>query len=302
MGVPAGIHFRPMTKADLDDGLRLCRASRWNQIARDWEQFLDLDPRGAVLACRGDRVVGSVATVRYRPDLAWVAMVLVAPDERGQGIGRALLQQGLALVAEVPVVGLDATPAGRPLYLTLGFVDAFELRRMQRAGGGVGTPERPGEAAGPSTPGGDRVVRPLGSKDWPAVLGLDRRVSGVDREDMLRWLADGAPAYAWVREGARAGEVDGVLLGRPGEHFEHLGPLVAADLAAAQGLVVAALSQVAAERPVVIDAAVPQAGWLAWLEGLGFEEQRPFTRMYRATAGARACPPGLFAIIGPEFG
>lgn len=294
MLVPHGIHFRPMTRADVDAGLGLCRASRWNQIARDWGQFLDLDPNGAVVACRGDRVVGSVATVRYRPDLAWVAMVLVSPDERGRGIGRALLQQGLALVADVPVVGLDATPAGRPLYLTLGFVDAFELRRLQRAGGGdVGV-------AGPTN--GPGAVRPLRPADWRGVLALDRRVTGVDRENMLRWLAAGAPAYAWVSEASSTSEVDGLILGRPGEHFEHLGPIVAADLATAQRLVRAALPQVAPERPVVIDAAVPQAGWQGWLEGLGFEEQRPFTRMYSGDAGPRVSDPGLFAIIGPEFG
>lgn len=286
-----------MTKADVDDGLRLCRASRWNQIARDWVQFLDLDAGGAVVACRGDRVVGSVATVRYRPDLAWVAMVLVAPEERGRGIGRALLQEGLALVADVPAIGLDATPAGRPLYLTLGFADAFELRRMQRAGGGVAPAAL---TEGPRNAG--PAVRPLRPSDWSAVLRLDRRVTGVDREDMLRWLAAGAPAYAWVSEAPAAGDVDGLVLGRPGENFEQLGPIVAADLARAQGLVRAALPQVAAERPVVIDAAVPQAGWQAWLEGLGFEEQRPFTRMYRGAAGPRVCAPGLFAIVGPEFG
>jgi GNAT superfamily N-acetyltransferase len=298
MSVPPGIHFRPMTKADIDAGLSLCRASRWNQVARDWRQFLDLDPAGAVLACRDTRVVGSVATVRYRPDLAWVAMVLVAPEERGKGIGRALLQEGLALVDDVPVVGLDATPAGRPLYLTLGFTDAFDLRRMQRPGG-------VGLAASQAATGLDdaRVVRPLGEDDWPAVLTLDQRVTGVDREAMLRWLSNGAPQYAWVCEGAAGrGGVDGVVLGRPGETFEHLGPIVATDQAVAQRLVCAALPHVPVERPVVVDAAIPQEGWQAWLEGLGFAEQRPFTRMYRGHAASRGWAAGLFAIIGPEFG
>lgn len=298
MAVPSGIHLRPMSRADVDDGLRLCRASRWNQIARDWVQFLELDPDGARVACRGDRVVGSVATVRYRPDLAWVAMVLVEPGERGRGVGRALLQEGLSLVGDVPVVGLDATPAGRPLYLTLGFVDAFELRRMQRAGGG----ERRGSLTAAVGASAGRAVRPLRPADWPGVLRLDREVTGVDRGAMLRWLAVGAPAYAWVSEAPAAGRLDGLVLGRPGEHFEHLGPIVAADQAVARHLVLAAVSQVSEERPVVIDAAVPQAGWQAWLETLGFEEQRPFTRMYRGASGPRPCAPGLFAIIGPEFG
>ena len=36
-----------MTNADVDAGLRLCRLSHWNQVARDWEQFLELAPDGA---------------------------------------------------------------------------------------------------------------------------------------------------------------------------------------------------------------------------------------------------------------
>lgn len=118
-------------------------------------QFLSLDPLGAMLACRGGRVVGSVATVRYPPDLAWVAMVLVDPSERGQGIGAGLLREGLVLARDVPVVGLDATPLGRPLYVTLGFVDAFGLHRMQR-------PAQTGRL--PAEP--SATIRRVRSDDW----------------------------------------------------------------------------------------------------------------------------------------
>ena len=294
MPVPDGIHVRPMRAADIPDGLRLCRASRWNQVARDWAQFLALAPDGALVACRGAHVIGSVATVRYPPDTAWVAMVLVDPDERGRGIGRALLEQGLSLVDDVAVVGLDATPAGRPLYLTLGFEDAFGLRRMQR-----NASRSRSESIAPGTRLG---VRPLDLDDWPAVLRLDRRVTRLDREDMLRWLWSGAPSFGWVHPTAGTDGLDGFVLGRQGEHFEHLGPIVAADLSVAQVLVDAALGQVSPDRPVVIDAASPPVGWQAWLEDQGFEEQRPFTRMYRGEGARRQWAPGLFAIIGPEFG
>lgn len=292
MSVPVDLRFRPMTMADVAEGLRLCRGSHWNQVARDWEQFLALDPRGALLACRGDRVVGSVATVRYPPDVAWVAMVLVDPAERGQGIGTALLREGLVLVRDVPVVGLDATPLGRPLYLKLGFSDAFELRRMQRA---------PSAAATVAAPSGEVTVRPLRDDDWSRACALDRSVTGVDRSLMLRWLAEGAPEFAWVSE-AGPDEVTGIVLGRHGHGFEHLGPVVATDAPVAQALVSAALGRVPPGRAVVIDAAEPQPGWLPWLASQGFSEQRPFMRMYRGEAVAGGCHPGMFAVIGPEFG
>ncbi len=292
MSVLVDVHFRPMTAADIEDGLRLCRASRWNQVARDWAQFLALDPLGALVACRGDRVVGSVATVRYPPDLAWVAMVLVDPGERGRGIGTALLREGLMLVRDVPVVGLDATPLGRPIYLKLGFTDAFDLRRMQRA------PVSTAQVVGAHPPG----VRPLRDDDWQQVVEFDRAVTGVHRSRMLRWLAEGAPAYGWVCTAGVGGALSGVVLGRHGHAFEHLGPVVASDAGVAQDLVSAALGEVAPERAVVIDAADPQPGWVAWLRSAGFEEQRPFTRMYRGETGPRGCHAGLFAVIGPEFG
>ena len=296
MAVPTDLQLRRMTPDDIDAGLALCRASRWNQTARDWRQFLDLDTKGALVACRDGRVVGSVATVRYAPGTAWVAMVLVAPEERGRGIGTSLLHEGLALVGDVPVVGLDATPLGRPLYLGLGFRDAWPLQRMQR---GVGVAA--GAGAADSAAAGDGV-RPLREDDWPAVLAIDSAVTGLERGAMLRWLAEGAPAYAWVQEGATTGEVTGFALGRSGHTFEHVGPVVADDRAAAGRLVDAVLRRVPRDRPAVIDAAVPPEGWGDWLESRGFEHQRPFTRMYLGEVPAAGWPPGLFAIIGPEFG
>jgi len=288
-----------MTHDDIGDGLRLCRAARWNQRADDWARFLDSQPDGALVACREGRVVGSVATIRYAPDLAWVAMVLVAPEERGRGIGRALLEHGLALVADVPCVGLDATPAGRPLYLSLGFVDAFTLTRMQRAAS-AGASQGTGSGGGRTGSAPATRVRPVAEDDWGAVLADDLAHVGADRAAMLRWLAAGAREYAWVAEGEGGRGPRGVLLGRHGHDFEHLGPLTAAGLAEAQALVDAALPQVDQGRPVVVDAVDDQPGWRAWLATRGFEAQRPFTRMYLGRPRTR--PDRVFAIIGPEFG
>ena len=72
--------IRDMGPADVDDGLRLCRAAGWNQRAEDWQAML---AHGSFrVAVRGDRVVGSAGTLVYGRRLAWVAMVLVDPSER----------------------------------------------------------------------------------------------------------------------------------------------------------------------------------------------------------------------------
>jgi predicted N-acetyltransferase YhbS len=133
--LPDGVGFREMVVDDIPAGLALCRASGWNQVERDWHQFLTRDPHGALVAERDGRVIGTVATIRYGQRFAWIAMVLVDPSERGRGVGRALLTRGLSLLDDVETARLDATPAGEPLYRTLGFVEDSRLSRLQRAPG-----------------------------------------------------------------------------------------------------------------------------------------------------------------------
>lgn len=280
------VEFREMTPEDIPAGLRLCRASRWNQVGRDWEQFLRLEPRGAAVAVKEDRVVGTVATLRYGADFRWVAMVLVDPAERGRGIGTGLLQQGLSLLSGAGAARLDATPAGEGLYRRLGFVEEQRLTRLERA------------AAPLASHGGDRGVRVLREEDWAAVLALDRRVFGADRSRMLRWLSDGAGEYALVAGDA---ELEGFVLGRHGHHFEHLGPVIAMGTDVARRLVGACTAQ-HPERSFILDAPDAQSVWRAWLAEAGFVTQRPFIRMYRGAQAPPGCTAQMFASIGPEFG
>lgn len=280
------VQFRQMTLSDVDAGLRLCRLSHWNQLARDWEQFLQLEPRGAWVAEQDGVVIGSVATLRYGADVAWIAMVLVDPAARGHGVGTALLNRGLASLSGVASIGLDATPAGEPLYVTLGFAAVGGLTRLEREPDPVDV-----RAA-------DADVRALSADDWADVLALDRRTTQLDRRDMLRWLAGDAPEYAWI---ARASGLRGFMLGRHGHNFEHLGPVIAADGATALRLVQHCVAQ-HPECRFIIDAADQRPGWHDALQHLGFVVQRPFTRMFRGGAPPAGDPAALFAIIGPEFG
>ncbi len=289
-----------MTADDIDAGLRLCRLSHWNQVARDWQQFLALAPHGATVAVLDEAtIVGTVATVRYaeasppqdaavRRGVAWIAMVLVDPTVRGRGIGRALLARGLDTVADLTTVGLDATPLGQPLYETLGFRAEAWFTRMQRAGHGRTTPV-----------GVPRHVRPASPDDLDAIAALDAAATGLDRRAMLAWLLAGAPDLAWVSGETR--RVTGFALGRRGHAFTHLGPVIGASNDAAAALVGAAIAR-HPERPMVVDAADGLAGWRERLGTLGFDAQRPFARMYRGAWRPAGDASRLFAIIGPEFG
>jgi predicted N-acetyltransferase YhbS len=289
----AAVTLREMTLADVEAGLRLCRLSHWNQLARDWEQFLVSTPAGAVVAeDAAGQVVGSVATMRYAgarggPSVAWLAMVLVDPAVRGRGVGTALLHEGIARVADVPAVGLDATPLGQPLYTRLGFRVSSGLTRLTRVG----------PVLWPAAP--DAGVRVATADDDDEIARLDTQATGLDRRHMLTWLREGAPELAWVHQ--RHDRLDGIVLGRPGHTFVHLGPIIAASTDTAMRLLRAALAA-SGTAPVIIDAADAHASFRGGLEALGFTAQRPFARMYRGAARPAGDPSHLFAIIGPEFG
>jgi GNAT superfamily N-acetyltransferase len=273
-----------MRAPDIDVGLRLCRVSGWNQVRRDWEQFLALSPNGCCVAELEGQVVGTVATVRYGTRFGWIGMVLVDPAVRGRGIGTQLLDHSLALLKDLPQVRLDATAAGRPLYLTRGFTEEGLINRLQ------GSPSQQSRPEG---------VRPMNEHDIAAVFALDQRVFGANREAMLRWMWQGAREYAWVAESGA--EVTGYTFGRHGHDHEHLGPVTAVDGETARRLAAASLG-LDGGRTFVVDVGPGQSLWQQGLEALGFRFQRPLIRMARGGGGTPGNPPQQFAVLGPEFG
>jgi GNAT superfamily N-acetyltransferase len=273
-----------MRTSDIESGLRLCRAARWNQVTADWELFLTTNPGGCHVAVSEEgSVIGTVATIHYE-SFSWISMVLVDPLYRRTGIGTRLLHQALATLSEVASVRLDATPAGQGVYRPLGFHEDYPLHRMQRAPAALpikleGRPRQ-------MTPG-----------DLDAVFKRDREIFGGDRKNLLEMLYGEAPEYAWVTESRG---IDGYLFGRHGYAFEQLGPLVADTAVSAQQLVAACLSG-HVDRPFIIDTPL-HASWVEWLQMKGFVTQRPFIRMSFGSRQFRERLDCMFAIAGPEFG
>ena len=195
-----GVSIREMVGADIPTGLRLCRASQWNQTERDWEHFLTAAPGYALVAVEHSVVVGTVAALPYG-SFTWISMVLVDPTVRGKGIGTTLLTRGLALVPQGSTARLDATPAGEVIYRKLDFVAEYGLTRLFLDSRPSGVMRGPG-------------VRLLESGDWPALLEMDLRAFGASRASLLERLAAGSPGYAWVAEDH--GRLHGYLMGRHG--------------------------------------------------------------------------------------
>jgi GNAT superfamily N-acetyltransferase len=280
-----------MTEADLEGGLRLSRASGWNQTLADWRLLLSLGRGLFRVALHGSEVVASGGAVRYGEALAWICMILVRPDERGHGFGKRIFDEvlervrGLVSAGRLRAVGLDATPAGRGLYVQRGFLDGPALVRLRAEPEPMRT-ARPGPTS------------PLAASHLDGVLERDLVVFGADRGVVLRTLARSAPELTRVAlDGDR---VRGYCFGRHGDHADQLGPVVADDEALARELVLSVLAA-PRQRPLILDARAA-SGWLAALGELGFREQRPLTRMYLGDARPPAHPEHEPAILGPEFG
>jgi GNAT superfamily N-acetyltransferase len=288
--LPDGVRLRPLREADIAAALSLSEEAGWNQVAADWRIFLELGEAYGLTADAGGRLIATAAILPHGDVCGWISMVLVTAAQRRRGLARWLLRHSIAALSARRLVPLlDATPAGRAVYLGLGFRDCWSLRRLV-----LRQPLRAGAAPEPD----EVLVRPLDASDWPAVIAYDRAVFGADRSALLRRLAERLPSAALIAERDR--RIAGMLLGRDGRVMSQLGPLVAEDDAVARSLLHRALAVL--DAPLAIDLADRHAPLGLWLGELGFTAERPLTRMIRGREAGFADPARLFAIAGPELG
>lgn len=286
---PALASEAPLKAAELGDAAALVAEAGWNQVVADWRIFLDL---GTVYAVRNSagRVIATAATLAYGGEFAWISMVLVAGAYRRQGLARRLMDRcirDLTAAGVVPV--LDATPAGRSVYLALGFEDAWGYQRLTGTGAG--------EATLPPAPAGVEI-QPIDDAVFGDLCRYDAAVFGADRSEVLARLRGRVPGVDLVA--LRQGRVCGLLLGRDGRTSRQIGPLVAEDAVTAQALLARGLAAI--DGPVYIDLADAKTSVRAWLTEHGFRAQRPLTRMLYRRAASFEDAARTFAVAGPELG
>jgi hypothetical protein len=232
------------------------------------------------------QVRGTVATIRYEDHFSWIAMVLVDPAYQRRGIGLQLLREALHILEDEETVKLDATPAGRLLYIQLEFVDEFMLSRMEAAS--IASEAITSHSA-------QRIIE----EDLLGIVEFDQHIFGANREKMLKAILKREPSLAFIQRDNH--RIMGYCMGRQGHLFTHIGPVIARDFETAKSLTSAALLQSQGSR-IVIDALHQSAEYLQWLSSIGFREQRQLIRMYRGNNYYPGEPQKQYAIMGPEFG
>jgi len=279
------VQIRTMTSADISLGMELKEIAGWNQIPADWQRLLALEPQGCFVAVCDGVDVGTATTTTYEDKFGWVAMVLVHPHYRRRGIGTALLYAAIDYLEErVGTVKLDATPMGKQLYDTLGFVDEYMMERWL----GRGTKPLQLPAVGPITP-----------DIFPALCEFDRPVFGADRSRLLGMLVNEEPNTALCIRDAGRVVAYGIL--RPGYQAAHLGPLVALEPEPAETLFRALLAAAGVQH-IYNDMLLPNPNTRELLRKYGFSKQRHLIRMFRGDNAHPGHPQYIYAASGPAKG
>ncbi|MEO8436796.1 MAG: GNAT family N-acetyltransferase [Pyrinomonadaceae bacterium] len=284
------VQIRLLVESDIPAAMQLKELARWNQTESDWRCLLRLGPGGCFGAWLDGSLVGTTTTTTYDPELGWIGMVLVNPENRRRGIATRLIKTALDyLSGKVLTVKLDATPEGQPVYEGLG----FEVESLIERWAGIA------RAAPISFSNQIETTAELDIEARSELLALDRRAFGVDRSRLIEMLIEKA-CIAPVLARAADGRLSGYALAREGSNADYIGPLVTTDVAQAAPLLDRVLAQLTG-RQVYVDvnsACETGAGVLA---DRGFVKQRDLIRMSYGTK-TNTTSPWILAIAGPEVG
>ena len=229
-----------MTLADLRQADEILTSAFGFSESRQPElrRYLKLQPDGWFMAARPDGLpVAMVGAINYGA-FAYVGMMAVLQKEQRRGIGRALMKYLLADLNRkgCPVVLLDASPSGQPLYQQLGFQDEG-LTNIYMLPDAL----RPYYAS-------SYQVEHIQPADLAELAALDHPIFGADRSEFLRTLLHDLPGRAFLIRNS-ADQISGYLFAQLNGR---LGPWLASNPREAAELLNAALTLPYQNMPWVI--------------------------------------------------
>ena len=279
------INVRLMQASDVPWASELSCQVGWNQLPGDWRLLLELEPEGVFLTEDDGRRCGTASIVTYGLELGWIGMVLVKPEFRRRGIGTMLVERCLTALRSrgVRSAWLDATDAGRQVYLKMGFRDERPITRY------AGAACQPGQQV-------DRG-RAMTPADLESIRLLDTSAFGAARGPLLAGLLK--HGRGWIVDGRTA--PSGFGFSRPGREADYIGPIVAQDAETAEAIVTNLLHALPGRQVYWdIPGGNPRATALA--ERLGFTPRRRLTRMVLGEATRVGQAELVHAAAGFELG
>lgn len=280
------IEIKLLTKNDIQFGMKLKNIAGWNQIEKDWERFIDLEPEGCFLAVLDGEKVGTTTTTTYGTKVAWIGMVLVPPEKRRLGIGTKLLLTGIKYLEDKKIesIKLDATPLGKKVYDTLGFVDEFNLERRQGLGIAIESEN----------------TKPMQKQDLTDVINFDEFFFGVNRRNVITKLFNDSPDLCKIVRNEK-NNLLGYIMTRPGYNAYQIGPWIAKNKIDAENLFKSILNKLQGQK-IFFDVPLVNKDAIELCDKYNFVVQRGFIRMYKGENKYPGIPEKNYAISGVEKG
>jgi GNAT superfamily N-acetyltransferase len=266
------ISIRPLADPDLEAADTIIKLAFRSPVSRldDLRLYRKIQPEGWFLALQQEQPVGMVGATNYGA-VAHVGLMAVHPDAQRQGVGFALMQFLLARLEEqlVPLVTLDASEMGRPLYDKLGFVPYDETLMFLRSDNSE-ILNRP------------TSIHSITKCELEELTQWDSTVFGVNRRKVLETLLEFFPERAFMLRD-ETGQIAGYLFAQK----NRIGPWVMRRTDNAEILLQAALTLPFEGTVSVAVPAVNQKA-IVLLQQHGFEQVCANRHMGRG----RGEPPG----------
>lgn len=280
--------IRSIQLTDIPACMKLSIDQGWNQTEKDWKLLIENPHNVCLLAESGHQIIGTTTAIYYSGDVAWIGMVLVDKEYRRQGISKTLLNNILNKLQSCKSIKLDATPEGQRVYKNFGFKEEYLITRMTI----------PSMVNLPPIVD-NLLLEPILLNNINEIIALDEHVFGANRTQLIQSIITNYPQKAWLFN--RNDSISGLVLGRVGKKYHHIGPLIASTFIEAKTLISKVLKQLE-NKPIVVDIPSDKVDLINWLQSLGFIKQRHFVRMYRDKNSFPGLIEKQFLICGPEFG
>jgi len=279
---------RPMQPGDIVYAMKLSNAEGWNQTEKDWKLLIESPQNVCLLAEYNKKIIGTTTAMNYANQIAWIGMVLVAKECRGQGVSKLLLTNVLKKLESFASIKLDATPAGQQVYKKFDFKDEYLITRVVTV-----------SMKNLSFDDDPILAESIRLKDIEEIIALDEYVFGTNRAQLIESLIRQYPHKAWMLK--RNNSIAGFALGRAGNKYHQVGPVFGSTINDVKMLIGKALKGLI-NQPVVIDVLSEKEDLISWLNSIGFTMQRHFIRMYKKENLFPGIVNKQYLICGPEFG
>ena len=279
---------RPMQPDDIVYAMKLSNAESWNQTEKDWKLLIESPQNVCLVAECNNKIIGTTTAMNYANRIAWIGMVLVATEWRGQGVSKLLLTNILKKLESFPSIKLDATPAGQRVYEKFDFKDESRIARVVT-----------GSMKNLSLDDDPVLTESIRLNDIEEIIGFDEHIFGSNRGRLIESLIHRYPQKAWLLR--RNNSIAGFALGREGNKYHQVGPVFGSTSDDVKILIRKALKELT-NQPVVIDVLCEKEDLINWLYSIGFTMQRHFVRMYKKENSFPGDLNKQYLICGPEFG